>query len=340
MYAIMTILTKVLLLPSNVKACEIRVFIPINNSLSGFLTLYGNNIVFTQKSQNLIDTSKKYMTRLSKITATFTLGLSLLSVHHSASAHANHHPAPSIWPNGTKAAVVLTYDDNLESQLANAVPELAQFNLPATFYISTQRNNFLERKNAWADVANAGHELGNHTQHHPCDASKANREWVAPEHDLSKYQIEDFVTELKAASNTLKAIDGKENRTFAYPCGDTMVGGIDVIDAIRPLFSGARMASNDNKGRTDPTENFDAFKIDAVDAGNLTAQEMIAYAEGALGKRQLVTFLFHGVGGDYASVNQEDHSALLRYLAANKKLYWVATMQEVMEYMQKRDSEH
>jgi peptidoglycan/xylan/chitin deacetylase (PgdA/CDA1 family) len=40
-----------------------------------------------------------------------------------------------VWPGGAKAAVSLTYDDGLDSQLDNVVPALRRFDLKATFFL-------------------------------------------------------------------------------------------------------------------------------------------------------------------------------------------------------------
>jgi hypothetical protein len=56
----------------------------------------------------------------------------------------------------------------------------------------------------------------------------------------------------------------------------------------------------------------------------------------------MVNFTFHGVGGDYLAVSKEAHEELLRYLAANRALYWtdsfVAIMRHVRAEQLKRQS--
>lgn len=58
--------------------------------------------------------------------------------------------ATNLWPNGARAAVVLTYDDALESQLANVVPALDAANFKATFFLSGLQQKDVDR---WRDVA-------------------------------------------------------------------------------------------------------------------------------------------------------------------------------------------
>ena len=70
-------------------------------------------------------------------------------------------PAQMTWPRGKAAAIVLTYDDALHSQLDVAVPQLAKARIRATFFLDGDitPDDMLR----WRAVARAGHELGNHS---------------------------------------------------------------------------------------------------------------------------------------------------------------------------------
>ena len=72
------------------------------------------------------------------------------------------------WPEGKKAAVVLTYDDALDSQLDHAVPVLDAVGFKATFFLTGLKPAAVER---WRAAAAEGHELGNHTVRHACPPS-------------------------------------------------------------------------------------------------------------------------------------------------------------------------
>src|SRR5579871_3888906 len=75
-------------------------------------------------------------------------------------------PRPFAWQNGAKAAVSLTYDDGLDSQLANAAPALASAGFKATFFLT--KNNVGPALGDWIKLSRSGHEMGNHTVSHPC----------------------------------------------------------------------------------------------------------------------------------------------------------------------------
>ena len=66
------------------------------------------------------------------------------------------------WPDGQVAAVSLTFDDGLQSQLDLAVPILGESGVLGTFYVNPQ-DGYEEDLLPWQEVAAMGHEIGNHT---------------------------------------------------------------------------------------------------------------------------------------------------------------------------------
>jgi len=86
-----------------------------------------------------------------------------LSILSAGSARAHR----TVWPGGARGAVSLTYDDALNSQLDNAVPQLEARGLRGTFFLTEE--NIGDRLADWQAVARAGHEIADHTVHHPCD---------------------------------------------------------------------------------------------------------------------------------------------------------------------------
>jgi hypothetical protein len=105
-------------------------------------------------------------------------------------AKVNHEKisSNSTW-KGKKTAVVLTYDDALNVHLDNVIPALDSLNLKGTFYLTASSDAGRNRINDWRKASAHGHELGNHTLFHPCDASKPGMTWVRPEYDMSKYSL-------------------------------------------------------------------------------------------------------------------------------------------------------
>lgn len=141
---------------------------------------------------------------------------------------------------GKGAAVALTYDDALNVHLDHVVPALDSAGFKATFYLSAFFPAFRERAVEWQAVAAKGYELGNHSLFHPCRGTVPGREWVKPEYDLTTYTLQQLTDEIVMADVFLNISDGKKSRTFAYPCGDTTVGGVSYVPAIRERFIAAR----------------------------------------------------------------------------------------------------
>src|SRR4051812_1298225 len=85
--------------------------------------------------------------------------------------------------NGKKCAVVLTYDDALNIHLDKVIPMLDSYKFKGTFYLIGGSPNVANRIEVWRKAAKNGHELGNHTLNHPCDATLPDRVWVGAETD-------------------------------------------------------------------------------------------------------------------------------------------------------------
>ena len=138
--------------------------------------------------------------------------------------------------NGKSCAVVLTYDDGLNIDLTNVIPALDSVGLKGTFYISDYFDGLKDQIFKWRKAAEEGHELGNHTVWHPCEGGRPGREFVKPESDLNNYTVSRMVKEIQTMNNTLKAIDGKSERTFAYPCGDMQIHDSSYLNKIKNEF--------------------------------------------------------------------------------------------------------
>lgn len=234
--------------------------------------------------------------------------------------------------NGRKCAVVLTYDDALNVHLDKVVPALDAHGLKGTFYLVASSPVVAGRLGEWRKIAQDGHELGNHTLNHPCDGSLPGRSWVSPETDLSRYTVERAVQEIRTTNTLLKAIDGKTERTFAYPCGDFTIGGKPYYDVLKDDFAGARGVRSGYL----PARSVDLSDINAFAQDGATAAQMIAQIEEAERAGSFTVFLFHGVGGEHPmNVSTDEHQKLLDYLKKREKDIWVATMVDVAQYIRK-----
>jgi hypothetical protein len=220
----------------------------------------------------------------------------------------SHSQEPAFaWPNGAKAAVCLTYDDGIATQLDTAIPDLDKENLQGTFYIQGD-NLFNDRIPKWRQAANNGHELGNHTIFHPCSGEF---DFVWEEFATEGYTVRRMIRELRTMNYFLNAIDGEQIRTYAYTCDETEVGGISLVDSLRNsgLFLGARGGIPTVVGNI---KDLDLCNIPSLPVSTLNSDDMIPFAEEAREAGGLAVFMFHGVGGDYLEVSREEHLELLQ----------------------------
>jgi peptidoglycan/xylan/chitin deacetylase (PgdA/CDA1 family) len=233
---------------------------------------------------------------------------------------------------GKKCAVVLTYDDALNVHLDNAIPLLDSLNLKATFYLSGYFPGCRERLSDWRAAAKTGHELANHTLFHPCAGNTPERSWVNPDYDLSKYTEQRLLDEVRMTNILLESLDGKKQRTFAYPCGDTKIGDVPYIDLIKNDFVSARGV----KTEMVQFNNVDLFNVPSFGINGETGEQLIALVKKAMQENALLVFLFHGVGGEHnLNVSLKAHRELLVYLKQHEKEIWVTPFQEATEYVKK-----
>jgi sialate O-acetylesterase len=238
----------------------------------------------------------------------------------------------SSW-QGKACAVSLTYDDALNVHLDNVIPSLDSLDLKGTFYLSGYFPALRARVADWKTAAAKGHELGNHTLFHPCTGKLPGREWVPPDYDLGNYTMQRMLDEIKMANTLLEALDGKTKRTFAYPCGDTMIGNESYVEKIKTEFVAARGV----KGKMPKLEEIDLFDIDSYVISGQSGEELIELVKHAVKSNALLVFLFHGVGGEHAlDVSLNDHRRLLYFLKQNEKDIWIAPLVEIAEHVRHR----
>ncbi len=247
-------------------------------------------------------------------------------------------PASSDGPwNHKSCAVVLTYDDAVDIDLDHVLPALDSEGFKGTFYVIGTSYALTHRINEWKAAAAEGHELGNHTLFHPCDATKPGRNWLTPETDLSRYSVKRATQEILATNALLTAIDGKTQRTFAYPCGDLTIGDTLFYKYVSQDFAGARGVQGEFKtiGAID-LDNIPSFAI--VDQ---SGDALIGLVKKAMQTHSLLVFLFHGVGGGHA-INEGwgEHTQLLQFLKANEQDIWIAPMVDVARFIKEYRLKH
>lgn len=216
------------------------------------------------------------------------------------------------------AAVTLTYDDALPTQLTTAAPALRAHDLKATFFLTDVRSN----RAPWAALLADGHELAAHTFKHPCP--EAN-DWVAPGNASEDYDLARMATELDEGVTLLEELGQAPPYTFAYPCGIDWVADSheSYVPLLRERFAAARGVS---PGQV--RAGVDLWHVPATFSTG-TGAALIAIAEAANSAGTWVVYGFHGIGGDSNAIDAAAHEQLLTYLDEHRSEYYVATFREL-----------
>jgi peptidoglycan/xylan/chitin deacetylase (PgdA/CDA1 family) len=260
---------------------------------------------------------------------TFAVGGVSMSVISSSSSFAHGAKNPRVWwPDNKAAAVSLTYDDGLDSQLENAVPALERLGLKATFFLTPE--NMQARVRDWQAVAKKGHEIADHTFHHPCalkgySADRFEREELEP---TERYLDDQF---------------GPGPRTYAYPCGvielgpgGQLEGELTYIRMLRGRFIAARAADGDpNDPRLVAHERYQ-LKAIAPTFDRDDPAIALRYVQKTVSWRRWAILIFHNVLA--ARMGEGDttiatHDRILERVS--RPDIWCAPMGEVFSHLVK-----
>ncbi|WP_321290503.1 polysaccharide deacetylase family protein [uncultured Sunxiuqinia sp.] len=242
--------------------------------------------------------------------------------------------AQIMWPESKKAAIVLSYDDGLNSHLNYAIPQLNAYGFKGTFFLYGYLPE--DKFDEWEQVSEQGHEIGNHSLFHPCKGD--GKEGRSPRFYSEDYDVPSMLREIGIMNKLIFAITGKKPESYAYPCGETVVGGVDYSDSLKQagLLKYARNGK-DTDGITS-CENLNPYKVPAygVKRGS-SADDLIQYVKTVMKNEGLGIFIFHGVGGDYLDIDANVHQELLDYLNDHQDELWITTFSEVMEEITNKD---
>jgi peptidoglycan/xylan/chitin deacetylase (PgdA/CDA1 family) len=234
---------------------------------------------------------------------------------------------PFVWPNGTRAAVSLTYDDAIQSQLDNAVPALAHHGLVATFFLTGHSEVLKNSADRYRALVQAGNELGSHTMDHPCDRSLS---FVKPGFALQDYDLARMQADLTENIQQLRDLGQKAPFSFAYPCGSTWLG--EEHTSYVPLIGQLFVAARGVNGRVSDPSRDSLLEVPSP-MGNTSGPDLTSWVERALSQGGWVVFTFHGVAGDYLPVQADAHEALLGYLEQHKTSVWTERFGTVASYV-------
>lgn len=238
------------------------------------------------------------------------------------------------WREGQQCAVSLTYDDGLPVHTSLVAPLLEELGLRGTFYVPVHKSDLSEHPEQWRRLAQADHELGNHTLFHPCRRVPPEAyPWLEKAYDLSAYTPRRLRDEVQVANFILRLIDGKTARTFANPCCHTTIGAGSAArpigTLIKDLFVAARGAWTDAVIR--PSEGTDRMNLGCISADGHSFPWLVQHVEQARACGGWAVFMIHGIGRDTHSffLETETHRQFVEWLADQGRAVWTAPFIEI-----------
>lgn len=233
------------------------------------------------------------------------------------------------WPDGINAAVSLTFDDARFSQIDTGIAILDSFNTKASFYISIWSAK--QRIEGWTKARANGHEIGNHTLHHPCSA---NFDW-SREYVLESMHPDEMQFELEEANRQIMQIGLGQPKTFAYPCGQKYIGQGKYTQSYVPLVAQTFSAG---RGWHDEAPNNPQFcdlaqvlgmSFDAKDF-----DEIKRLVDQAIDQQSWLVLAGHEIGTQGLQTTRVDMlMQLLPYIHDPAKGIWVAPLHTIAEYV-------
>ncbi len=238
--------------------------------------------------------------------------------------------AQSHWPDGIQGAVSLTFDDGMASQLERALPILDTHDLKATFYLNATEKK-LEALVPWRSVARRGHELGNHTAHHPCPENVLDYPHPGAL-VLEDMSVEDYEAELLEAARAIASLAPAQKATsFGYPCYEPFVGRGAGRASVVPVVAKHCVAG---RGRGEVPFANDPLRADLAHLWSWSCErrmgaELVGLVEHAVRQGRWAILTFHGIHEGHLSVGAGDFEALCVHLARERARIWTAPVAEI-----------
>ena len=239
------------------------------------------------------------------------------------------------WPGDRLAAISLTFDDAMSSQLDNAGPILKKHHVNGTFFVSTGQPSWRNRKSEWKDLAQRGNELANHTVHHPCLLPEIQPHSQDYTPEMMEAEIRD------AAQEIITLLNWHRGLTFAYPCGNASFGqpwdqvrnASLYLQYVAKYSFGARGAGGGGPLNPDEMSVLTVPDLGPTDGKDFAT--LLAMAEQGIRTHQWGIYCFHGVGGEWLSISSDSLDQLAAYLELHPEI-WTAPFGDVLRYSQER----
>lgn len=235
---------------------------------------------------------------------------------------------PSPWPDGCQAAVSLTFDDGVPSQLQHAVPLLNKYGLGGTFYINPGAD-YREQFAPWKDVPKAGHEIGNHTVGHPCSLNFAFIRQLC-RRGLEEMTLTEIEADILEADRRIRELfPDQESCSFAYPCCESFVGRGENRQSYVPVVAKHFVAGRGAGPRPNDPKYCDLSYLWSTQCEYMTGSMLVGLAEQAAALGHWLIFQFHGINDGHLHVAYRDLEELCVFLARQRERIYTAPVATV-----------
>ncbi len=236
------------------------------------------------------------------------------------------------WPQGQRAAMSLTFDDGLSSQLKTALPLLNQHAIAGTFYVNP-RSDYETQLAPWQNAVAQGHELGNHTVTHPCSGmfGFARDQGRRPLEELS---LADMDQDIKLAQSRLDAIFPHQGPvSFAYPCYQAFVGRGASHQSYVPVVLNHCVAGRARGERLNDPAYCDLYYLGSIPCEHKSGKELVVIARDCIEQRRWAILTFHGIDEGHLPVTGQALRELLEFVAERRSELWTDTVCKIAQHL-------
>ncbi len=226
-----------------------------------------------------------------------------------------------------QGGVSLTFDDGTRNQLEKAVPVLDEFGFKGTFYINPKGDDWQARYAPWKEVADRGHEIGNHTLTHPCPKNIAGAA-----RGLEEMRPEEIERDTLLAQDRLIQIAPHQvDWTFAYPCYATFTGSGKNTRSYIPFIARRFLAGRGvgEYGIGNQPEHVDLAFLWSQPVERMSGYEMIGLVEEITARGCWAILVFHEIDGARLTVGSHDFRMLINHLRRRADAIWTAPVSEI-----------
>jgi len=209
--------------------------------------------------------------------------------------------------------------------------------MKATFYVNPNyRLDWEKNIPEWSRAIDNGHELGNHTDRHTCSCRHEFSNNLS--FCLERIEISDITRTIDAGRNAMRKnfAGALVDRSFAYPCYETFVGAGKRRMSYVPEVAKRYLAARAGGGQSNDPLRADLTQLGSYSVDARTFEQAQEYLEREVTKGRWVVLTFHGVDGDWLSVDLTFLERMLQSLHEHRRRIWVAPLFTIAQYVKRR----